>query len=293
MGGAGRRVCARAVRQGLLELPDCLGRLEQLETLELTRCIRLRQLRRASVAGLGRLEVLAMASCEQLTKLTGGLGLLSSLASLEISDCRALPELPGGMGGLGRLTSLGAAGLAGLEEIPGDAMQGFDALVDLDLSFCDKLKCCSAEACWTCPDSSIVSGKLVITPPTEPCWLPNDGAAAERCLSPRCITGSGLHGLRCPGVSPFESRRLHFAPRLESQPLFGSAVSARNNQPALRTASPQPHPLCIARGDSHDAHGDHVAADAQLVWMCSVPRHPQLVGMSGHGGAGLQLKLDN
>jgi Leucine-rich repeat (LRR) protein len=97
----------------LQAVPDALGELTELNTLNLY-------------------------DCRQLKMLPDALGKLTMLTSLNLSSCRALQTLPDTLGGLTQLTNLALAGCRTLETLP-DALGECINLETLHLGWCEKL----------------------------------------------------------------------------------------------------------------------------------------------------------
>ena len=84
-------------------LPDSIGGLKALETLDLTECENLITLPE-SIGGLTALEKLFLPHCVALTALPDTIGELNSLTNLDLSACNKLVALPDSIGGLKALT---------------------------------------------------------------------------------------------------------------------------------------------------------------------------------------------
>eukprot|EP00729_Bicosta_minor_P032704 gene32704-biopygen26504 len=88
-------------------LPDSLGKLTHLKTLNLEQCDNLETLPETGVAGLVNLEVLDLGSCTKLKQLPQSIAKLTKLKTLNLVDCENLETLP----------ETGVAGLVNLEAL--------------------------------------------------------------------------------------------------------------------------------------------------------------------------------
>ena len=86
-------------------LPDSIGGLKALTSLDLAECINLTTLPE-SIAGLTALERLELPNCGALTALPAAIGELKSLTELDLTRCESLAELPATIGGLTALEQL-------------------------------------------------------------------------------------------------------------------------------------------------------------------------------------------
>jgi Leucine-rich repeat (LRR) protein len=107
----------------LQELPDALGQLTTLRTLELRGCTGMKALPQGltSLTGLRQLD---LSRCRGLTALPAGLGTLTGLRQLDLSDCSELTALPAG---LGTLTGLERLNLSDCYELTTDQLTALPA----------------------------------------------------------------------------------------------------------------------------------------------------------------------
>ena len=147
--------------QRLTWLPESLGQLTALTTLDLSGCRNLHSLPESlgqltalatltgrgngaltrlpeSLGGLVALETLDLCECSQLTGLPESLGRLTSLTTLDLSRCRNLHSLPESLGQLTALATLTGRGNGALTRLP-ESLGGLVALETLDLCECSQL----------------------------------------------------------------------------------------------------------------------------------------------------------
>jgi len=117
-------------------LPDSIGGLKALETLDLTECENLITLPE-SIGGLTALERLFLPHCVALTALPAAIGELGALTTLVLSGCSSLAALPATIGGLTALEELYLAGCS-ITALP-DAIVYLKSLWKLDLERCESL----------------------------------------------------------------------------------------------------------------------------------------------------------
>ena len=117
-------------------LPDSIGGLKALTSLDLAECINLTTLPE-SIAGLTALERLELPNCGALTALPAAIGELKSLTELDLTRCESLTELPATIGGLTALEQLVLVGCS-ITALP-DAIVYLKSLWKLDLGRCESL----------------------------------------------------------------------------------------------------------------------------------------------------------
>ena len=117
-------------------LPDSIGGLKALTSLDLAECINLTTLPE-SIAGLTALERLELPNCGALTALPAAIGELKSLTELDLTRCESLAELPATIGGLTALEQLVLTGCS-ITALP-DAIVYLKSLWKLDLERCENL----------------------------------------------------------------------------------------------------------------------------------------------------------
>ena len=110
-------------------LPDSIGGLKALETLDLTECENLITLPE-SIGGLTALERFFLPHCVALTALPDTIGELNSLTNLDLSACNKLVALPDSIGKLGALKDLNLGECSNLAALPA-AIGGLTALEEL------------------------------------------------------------------------------------------------------------------------------------------------------------------
>ena len=109
-------------------LPDSIGGLKALETLDLTECENLITLPE-SIGGLTALHTLALDHCFALAALPAAIGELKSLTVLNLCDCSSLTTLPDTIGGLTALKELDLKGCKILAALP----PAIEAMPNLDI----------------------------------------------------------------------------------------------------------------------------------------------------------------
>ena len=117
-------------------LPDSIGGLKALRSLDLAECVNLTTLPE-SIAGLTALERLELPNCGALTALPAAIGELKSLTELDLTRCESLTELPATIGGLTALEQLVLTGCS-ITALP-DAIVYLKSLWKLDLGRCESL----------------------------------------------------------------------------------------------------------------------------------------------------------
>ena len=117
-------------------LPDSIGGLKALTSLDLAECVNLTTLPE-SIAGLTALERLELPNCGALTALPAAIGELKSLTELDLTRCESLTELPATIGGLTALEQLVLTGCS-ITALP-DAIVYLKSLWKLDLGRCESL----------------------------------------------------------------------------------------------------------------------------------------------------------
>ena len=117
-------------------LPDSIGGLKALTSLDLAECVNLTTLPE-SIAGLTALERLELPNCGALTALPAAIGELKSLTELDLTRCESLTELPATIGGLTALEQLVLTGCS-ITALP-DAIFYLKSLWKLDLGRCESL----------------------------------------------------------------------------------------------------------------------------------------------------------
>ena len=117
-------------------LPDSIGGLKALTSLDLAECVNLTTLPE-SIAGLTALERLELPNCGALTALPAAIGELKSLTELDLTRCESLAELPATIGGLTALEQLVLTGCS-ITALP-DAIVYLKSLWKLDLGRCESL----------------------------------------------------------------------------------------------------------------------------------------------------------
>ncbi|GJP35039.1 hypothetical protein CLOM_g19504 [Closterium sp. NIES-68] len=118
-------------------LPDDLGNLTSLQSLELSDCSELTHLP-SSLPQLSLLESLAISRCGQLFHLPEDMGQLSALQELDLSHLKNLQDLPNEIGQLQRLYSLRLHCCDSLSELP-ESFSQLTALKTLTINCCDLL----------------------------------------------------------------------------------------------------------------------------------------------------------
>ena len=82
---------------GMASLPDTIGGLAALRTLDLTNCSSLTALPN-TIGGLGALRTLDLTNCSSLTALPNTIGELGALRTLKLEGCESLTALPAAIG---------------------------------------------------------------------------------------------------------------------------------------------------------------------------------------------------
>jgi hypothetical protein len=103
---------------GLSSLPESLGGLGSLQTLDLIYCLGLSSLPE-SLGGLGSLQTLDLTCCLGLSSLPESLSGLGLLQALNLQNCSELSSFPKSLGGLGLLQTLNLQSCLGVRaELP-------------------------------------------------------------------------------------------------------------------------------------------------------------------------------
>ena len=133
-GREGRVISITLEECSMSVLPDSIGGLKALTTLDLTECENLITLPE-SIGGLTALEKLFLPHCVALTALPAAIGELKSLTELDLTRCESLVALPDSIGGLTALEQLVLAGCS-ITALPA-AIVELKALWKLDLEMCE------------------------------------------------------------------------------------------------------------------------------------------------------------
>ena len=136
-GREGRVISITLEECSMRALPDSIGGLKALTTLDLAECENLITLPE-SIGGLTALEKLYFPHCVALTALPVAIGELKSLTELNLHVCESLVALPDSIGGLAALTDLNLAGCEKLVALP-KAIGDLKALTVLCLAGCSSL----------------------------------------------------------------------------------------------------------------------------------------------------------
>mgnify|MGYP001222472072 CR=1 FL=1 len=120
-------------------LPATLGQLTGLTTLELRRCASLTRLPE-SIGQLPVLTTLDLRFCHGLVCLPGSMGQWTTLARLDLDGCAGLTRLPESIGQLTSLTMLILRDCRGLAWLP-ESVGQLTALTTLSCGFCKALTC--------------------------------------------------------------------------------------------------------------------------------------------------------
>lgn len=131
-------------------LPESLGRLTSLTTLEITYCMGISALPE-SLGHLATLSMLCLNNCHLLKHLPESLGQLTSLAVLDLVGCYALEALPESLGLLAEtLEEIRLSHCYRMQRLPGS----FGALAALRML---KVQCCFRLACISSVLGSLTS----------------------------------------------------------------------------------------------------------------------------------------
>ena len=122
--------------KGVTQLPESLGQLGELQTLDLSSCSKLTSLPE-SMGNLTGLQKLDLCGCSGLLSLPWELGQLTGLQTLYITDCSGLTSIPNSLNWL-TPQSLDLSGCSGLTCLPKD-LDWFRQLETLDLRGCSSL----------------------------------------------------------------------------------------------------------------------------------------------------------
>jgi hypothetical protein len=126
------------------QLPDTIGPLTALTSLDLSGCNRLQQLPAiigqltAIIGQLTALTRLDLSGCYSLEQLLNTIGDLTTLSSLDLDGCYSLEQLPNTIGDLPTLSSLDLSACSSLLQLP-DAIGNLTTLSSLALSECSSL----------------------------------------------------------------------------------------------------------------------------------------------------------
>lgn len=118
-------------------VPDTIGKLTALTTLKCMGCTNLSRLPEG-IGNLCELKTLSLGGCEKLTTLPHRLGDLRALRQLDLWRCASLVRLPDSIGGLERLEKLKLMRCSSLTILP-DRIGDLRALTMLDLWECNRL----------------------------------------------------------------------------------------------------------------------------------------------------------
>jgi Leucine-rich repeat (LRR) protein len=118
----------------ILRLPDAVGRLTSLRTLDLRNCCELTYLP-DSLGRLSRLRELLLNYCWALTYLPESLGQLTALQKFECTDCRSLKKLPESFGNLTELLEINLTRCSALSHLP-DSLEQLVVLRKLNVGCC-------------------------------------------------------------------------------------------------------------------------------------------------------------
>ncbi len=121
----------------MTKLPESVGKLTALRTLNLINCKKLTALP-ASVGKLTALRTLDLYACSNLTALPESIGNLGALLTLDLNNCRALNALPKSVGKLGALQTLDLHRCLSLTLLPA-SVGNLGALRTLNLRDCSSL----------------------------------------------------------------------------------------------------------------------------------------------------------
>ncbi|KAK3436683.1 hypothetical protein EUGRSUZ_C01326 [Eucalyptus grandis] len=144
----------------LKEIPNSIGKLASLTKLDLseTGIEKLPE----SIGFLKELETLDASNCVLLAHIPSSIGHLSSLSLLDLRKCHKLTQLPESMGSLMSLTHLYLS-WTGIEELP-KSINSLKKLKILDASNCASLTCISSSIghpeCQSLKEIPILSRKL-------------------------------------------------------------------------------------------------------------------------------------
>eukprot|EP00253_Pinus_taeda_P007810 PITA_07810 len=117
----------------LERLPDSVGQLTGLQTLDFSRCSSVERLP-DSVGQLTGLQSLNLQECTRLQGLPHSVGQLTGLQTLNLESCTSLQGLPDSVGQLTGLQELGLSGCYSLQGLP-DSVGQLTRLQELDLRF--------------------------------------------------------------------------------------------------------------------------------------------------------------
>ncbi|KAL3726618.1 hypothetical protein ACJRO7_031515 [Eucalyptus globulus] len=118
---------------GIEELPESIGSLKKLETLDAIYCASLARIPN-SIGDLASLSRLDLTNCHKLAQLPDSIGSLVSLRKLLLSGCHSLKQIPNLIGKLTSLTELHLKFTA-IEELP-ESIGSLKKLETLDASYC-------------------------------------------------------------------------------------------------------------------------------------------------------------
>jgi len=123
----------------LQAMPASLGRLKALNALNMPSCKELKELP-SSIGRLEALTLLDLSFCRQLIAVPAEVGRLHSLVALKLQQCSSLPCLPESLGQLSNLKTLIIYGCTSIERIP-DQIGELERLEELNCRSCSGLKC--------------------------------------------------------------------------------------------------------------------------------------------------------
>lgn len=124
--------------KSMIRLPDSLGKLVNLEELELDKCKRLKTLP-SSLGGLTNLRRLSLRECKEITFLPPSIVRCTKLTELCLLKCISLKHLPADIGDLRLLEDLNMMKCKSITEIP-RSIGSCEYLAFLDLTNCKKLE---------------------------------------------------------------------------------------------------------------------------------------------------------
>jgi phosphotransferase system IIB component len=124
--------------ENLKKLPNCITRLQNLQTLKLQFCKNLEELP-SSIGELKHLRYLNLSYNNNLKKLPNCITRLQNLQTLKLQDCKNLEELPNSISELKHLRYLDLIFNNNLKKLP-NSMSRLQNLQILELSYCENLE---------------------------------------------------------------------------------------------------------------------------------------------------------
>lgn len=118
-------------------IPDAIGSLRSLTTLKLMSCSKVQRLPE-SIGKLSELKTLSLGGCERLATLPNGLGDMQALRQLDLWRCSSLVRVPDSIGNLQRLEKLKLMRCSSLATLP-ERMGDLRSLTMIDLWECSSL----------------------------------------------------------------------------------------------------------------------------------------------------------